>query len=49
MGYPVAYFVISRSLRGWASTLDGGVWANFTSFAAYSLWQGAATTFMGAF
>jgi hypothetical protein len=49
VGYPVAYFVISRSFRGWASTLDGGVWAIFTIFAAYSLLHGAETTFMGVF
>jgi hypothetical protein len=45
----VAYFVISRAFRRWAWTLDGGVWAIFTIFVAYSVLYGTATTFMGVF
>ena len=49
VGYPVAYFVISRSFRNWAAMLDGAVWAIFTVFVAYSLLHGTATPFMGVF
>jgi len=49
VGYPVAYFVISRTFRYWAPALDAGVWAVFTVFVAYSLSHGTATMFMGIF
>ena len=49
VGYPVAYFIISRSFRNWAAMLDGAVWAIFTIFVAYSILHGTATTFMGVF
>jgi len=48
-GYPVAYFIISRTFRAWARTLDWSVWAIFSVFAAYSLLHGTATIFMGVF
>jgi hypothetical protein len=49
LGYPVAYFVISRSVRSWASALDASVWAIFSLFAIYSLAHGTATQFEGVF
>jgi hypothetical protein len=49
VGYPVAYYVISRAFRAWALTLDAGVWAIFTVFVVYSLGAGAVTPFMGVF
>ena len=49
VGYPVAYFVISRTFRCWVPALDAGVWAVFTVFLASSLLHGTATTLMGVF
>ncbi|PSC06060.1 hypothetical protein SLNSH_04420 [Alsobacter soli] len=33
-GYPILYFIVSRSLRNWALALDIGVWSIFTVFLA---------------
>ena len=41
-GYPVAYFVISRSFRRWGAALDIGVLA---IFSAYLAWRFAQTGF----
>jgi hypothetical protein len=49
VGYPVAYFAISRAFRYWAPTLDAAVWAIFTAFVGHALLQGSATPFMGVF
>jgi hypothetical protein len=49
VGYPVAYFVISRAFRYWAPTLEAAVWAIFTLFVGHALLQGSATPFMGVF
>lgn len=43
VGYPVLYFIISRSLRSWAVVLDAGVWAIFTLFLAWQLVTGGVT------
>lgn len=34
-GYPLAYYVISRSLKNWSLILDLGVFAVFTAFLGY--------------
>jgi len=49
VGYPVAYFVISRGFRHWAPALDAAVWAIFTVFLVHSLLNGTTTPFMGLF
>jgi hypothetical protein len=49
VGYPVAYFVISRAFRSWAPVFDAGVWAIFTVFAVFTLLRQMATPFMGIF
>jgi hypothetical protein len=37
VGYPVAYYLVSRLLRRWGLVLDLGVWAVFTVFVAVRL------------
>ena len=49
VGYPAAYFLISRSFRNWAAMLDGAVWAIFTVFVGSSILHGTTTTFMSVF
>ena len=49
VGYPIAYFIVSRAFRAWALTLDASVWTIFTAFLVFSLSRGAATPFMGVF
>ena len=49
VGYPIAYFIVSRAIRTWAVMLDVGVWAIFTAFLIVSLSRGAAHPFMGVF
>jgi hypothetical protein len=39
-GYPIFYFVISRSLKQWGLLLDIIVWTLFTAFVAYSYLKG---------
>lgn len=34
VGYPVLYYIVSRSLKNWALVLDIGVWALFTLYIA---------------
>jgi hypothetical protein len=40
VGYPVLYYLISRSLKRWAVLLDAGVWLAFTLYAAKLLVSG---------
>jgi hypothetical protein len=49
VGYPLAYFVISRAFRRWTLVFDTGVCAIFTVFAVVALLQQTATPFMGIF
>lgn len=49
VGYPVAYWVISRGLRRWAPILDIAVWALFSAYLVFAVVKGFATTFMGSF
>jgi hypothetical protein len=49
VGYPVAYYVLSRAVPRWAPLLDGAVWLIFTAYVAYSLVRGGFTAWMGAF
>jgi hypothetical protein len=49
VGYPIAYFGISRAFRRWAPTLDAGVWAIFTIFLGHAIVRGSATPFMVVF
>lgn len=44
VGYPVAYYVISRSVKRWAVILDGGVWLAFTLYAVMLLVSGGLTS-----
>jgi hypothetical protein len=43
IGYPIAYYVISRTLKNWAVILDIGVWLAFTVYAAILLTSGGLT------
>lgn len=49
VGYPIAYWVVSRGLRKWGAILDIGVWAIFTAYVAYMGLTGKITTFIAAF
>lgn len=49
IGYPVAYYVISRLLKHWGLVLDLGVWAIFTAFVAARLFGGALTLWIFSF
>ena len=49
VGYPVAYWIVSRGLRNWAPIFDIGVWAIFTAYLVYAFAKGFGTPFMGAF
>jgi hypothetical protein len=49
VGYPVAYWVVSRLLPRWGDWLDGGVWIAFTVFLALAAVRGTATAGMGFF
>ena len=48
-GYPIAYWIISRGLRGWDFILDAAVWVIFTAYVAWGLLAGKATPFWGVF
>jgi hypothetical protein len=43
IGYPIAYYVISRALKNWAVILDAGVWLAFTAYAVMLLVSGGLT------
>jgi hypothetical protein len=43
VGYPVAYYGISRTLRHWAIILDGGVWLLFTGYVLMTLANSSLT------
>jgi hypothetical protein len=43
VGYPVAYYAISRTLRHWAIILDGGVWVLFTGYVLMTLANSSLT------
>jgi hypothetical protein len=49
VGYPLLYYIISRTLRNWDAILDGAVWLIFTAFVANALRTGSYTTAMGLF
>lgn len=42
LGYPIAYFVISRSIRNWSSVLDAIVFATFSAGALFFATTGRA-------
>lgn len=46
VGYPILYYIISRSLRSYGIILEVLVLAAFTGFLAYRLLQGSATAAM---
>ncbi len=46
IGYPIAYFVISRVLKAWGIILDVGVWLAFTAYLAYRFSQHELSTGM---
>jgi hypothetical protein len=48
-GYPIFYFIVSRSLKRWGLILDLFVWIVFTAFVAYSYVKGGFTVEMGLF
>jgi hypothetical protein len=43
VGYPLTYFVVSRTLKRWGLVLDLSVWAFFTGFVAVRLVGGSLT------
>jgi len=45
VGYPVAYYIISRFVPRWPILLDALVWIAFTIFLAFKLVGGGLTTF----
>jgi hypothetical protein len=45
VGYPVAYYVISRGLRRWGVVLDAVVWITFTAGVLYYLATGRGMGF----
>lgn len=49
IGYPLAYFLISRHLRNWSLVLDGIVFASFSAGVAYYFAIGAGSTWHLAF
>lgn len=49
IGYPVAYYVISRSLRGWSFWLDAITAATFTAGIVYYFATGRGTAWHGLF
>lgn len=49
VGYPVAYFAVSRILPRWGLVLDIGVWAIFTVFALVTLAMGSLTVWTSVF
>lgn len=49
IGYPIAYWVISRGFRAWAATFDIFVWVLFTLAVAWLAASSKATLFIGLF
>jgi hypothetical protein len=49
IGYPVMYYVFSRTLKHWDALLDAAVWLIFTAFVAWSLKVGTFTSWFGWF
>jgi hypothetical protein len=49
VGYPLAYWAVSRGLRNWGAILDIAVWAIFTAFVAYMGLTGKMTAFIALF
>lgn len=44
IGYPLAYYVISRMLKSWSLTLDVIVFTTFSAGVAYYFYKGAGTS-----
>lgn len=44
IGYPVFYYIVSRTLKNWSITLDALVFATFTAGVLYYWSKGQATT-----
>ena len=49
VGYPIAYYVVSRFLPRWEAILTAGVWIAFTLFLAGMAVKGSLTGAMAAF
>ncbi len=49
VGYPLAYFVVSRALPKWDAVLTAGVWLAFTLFLAVLAAKGGLTGAMAGF
>lgn len=49
VGYPIMYYIFSRSVRNWDAILDAGVLAIFTAFVIVALTRGTFTPWMGWF
>jgi hypothetical protein len=49
VGYPVAYYAISRTLRHWATILDSGVWVLFTGYGLMALASNSLNSRIGVF
>ncbi|MGL5447516.1 MAG: hypothetical protein ACRDBL_09425 [Rhabdaerophilum sp.] len=43
LGYPIAYFIISRVLKNWSAVLDAIVFVTFSAAAIHFAWMGKAT------
>ncbi len=49
VGYPVLYYLISRTVKAWDVLLDVGVWLAFSGYVAWSLSAGTFTPWFGWF
>ena len=49
VGYPLMYYILSRSLKNWDLLLDASVWLIFSGFVALSLKNGTFTAWFGWF
>lgn len=49
VGYPLAYWIVSRGLRGWGAIFDIAVWAIFSAYVLWLAMSGRATGFIAFF
>lgn len=49
IGYPLAYWIVSRGLRRWGAILDVGVWLIFSAYVLWMAMSGKATGFIAFF
>lgn len=49
VGYPIAYWIVSRGLRSWGLILDVAVWLIFSAYVLWMAMSGKATGFIAFF